>query len=108
MDEMYGIGNYQDVARNASVNVGVANVEISPKRNDANPRKMIVIRNNSAAAASIITINLGAQSATANTGIVLRQYESFTDADDSGYKCFQGTINAICADANGNLVILER
>jgi len=108
MDNFGLLAPYQDEARNEAVSVAASSKIISEKRNEANPRKMIIIRNISAAAASVITINLGATSAAANTGIVLRQYESFTDCTGEGYTCFQGTISGICADANGNLAVMER
>lgn len=96
-----------DVARNEAVLVGASSVIIAEARNEENPRKMILIRNISPNAADIITVNLGL-AATADTGIVLRQYESFTDSTDAGYLAFQAAITAICATANGKLAILER
>lgn len=107
-ESFYGIGTYQDVARNEKVAVAASSKIISDKRNEANPRKMILVRNISTDAADIITINLGAQQATAQTGIVLNKNEFFSDSTDSGYQCFQGTITAICATANGQVAILER
>jgi len=94
--------------RNEALAVGTSNVVVSRSKTDhpEQNRKVIILRNISTAAASVITINLG-QSATANTGIVLKQYESFQDVSTEGYRSFQGQINAICADANGNLAILE-
>lgn len=102
------LGSYQDVARNETVAVTTSSSIISDKRNDANPRKVILIRNVSLAVADIITVNLGAQQAVANTGIILKQGESFIDSTDSGYTCFQGSLTAICATANGQLSIMER
>ena len=99
----------QEPTRNASVSVSTTSVTVADARQfQDQPRKVITIRNISAAATSIISISLGNTTASANTGIVLRQYESFTDAADGAYVPWQGTINAICADANGTLAIFER
>lgn len=97
-----------DQARNDSVSIGLTNTLVAEARTEANPRKAIVIRNISPNAADIITINLGLSTATANKGIVLKQYESFSDSSETGYECFQGTINGICATADGVVSIMER
>lgn len=94
--------------RNESVTVGTTSLIVSEQRVQPNKRKVIVIRNISADAAMIITVNMGYQSATNNTGIVLKQFESFTESTDSGYECYQDQISAICAVAGGNLSIFER
>lgn len=101
-------GNLQPPSRNETVAVGTSSTVISEFRNEQNKRKVIVIRNISADPADIITINFGPQAAVANAGIVLRQYESTSDSSETGYECYQGTITAICATANGSLAIMER
>lgn len=101
-------GSLQEITRSDIVLVGTANTIVSQPRNTTPKRKVITVRNTSAAAASIITISFGQNPAINNAGIVLRQYESFTDANDGGYECFQDQINAICADANGQLSVFER
>lgn len=101
------IGAEGELARNDSVAVGVGNTIISKARNQGQPRKVILCRNISPNATDIITISFG-NTATANTGIVLRQYESFTETTDAGYTAFQGQINAICATATGLLAVFER
>lgn len=95
-------------ARNESVTVGTSSVIIAEQRVQPNKRKSITVRNISSDATMVITVNMGYQSAVANTGLVLKQYESFTDASDSGYDCFQDQISAICAVAGGTLAIFER
>lgn len=106
---MVGIsGAFQEPSRNETLAVGLTPVIVSQARTGAVPRKVMVVRNISTGAASVITINFGNAQAVANAGIVLRQYESFTDATDNGYESYQGTITAICADANGNMAIFER
>ena len=102
------IGYQQEPVRNETVAVGISNVTVAEDRNEDAPRKVIVIRNISPNATDIITINFGLSQAVANAGIVLRQYESFTDTQDGGYMPFQGHINAICATATGSLAIMER
>lgn len=95
-------------ARNESVTVGVTSSIISEQRVQPNSRKVIVVRNISDDVTKIITVNMGYRSAENNTGIVLKQGESFTDATDAGYTCYQDQISAICAVAGGTLAIFER
>lgn len=99
---------YQEPTRNDTVAVGTSSTTLSNARQSGAPRKVIVIRNTSAADTSIITVNLGANPAVASKGILLRQYESFNDSAEAGYEPFQGTITAICADANGQVSVFER
>lgn len=98
----------QEPSRNEIVAVGTTSVIVSDSKNTDNPRKVILIRNNSSAAADIITVNLGNNAAIASAGIVLKQYESFSDSSEAGYQCWQGSITAICATANGSLSVFER
>lgn len=100
----------QEPTRNEQLTISNASQVVSNSRNEDNPRKMILIRNTADDATKIITINLGNAAAVANQGIVLRQYESFSDSSESGYICFQGTITAICAvaSATADLSIMER
>lgn len=102
-------GRYQPV-RNEQLAVGLTNTRVSEARSDTpdNIRKVIVIRNISPDVADEITINLGNGVAVLNNGIVLKQYESFTDSYDAGYLPHQDQISAICATANGLLSIMER
>ena len=106
--------SYQEPANNGSVSVSTSSILVTPARQGAIPRKSIVILNISPNATDIITLNLGASQAVANVGIVLRQYDTFTDSAEgdwthgNGYLPFQGTINAICATATGVLSLSER
>jgi len=97
-------------ARNEQVNVGVAASTIAETRSEDQPRQSITIQNTSPTAGTdLITIRLGSDGiATANNGLVLDVGDTWTDASDTGYKCHQDTITAICATANGKLSILER
>lgn len=108
-DNYYGtLQAWQEPTRNETVAVGTSSTLVATQRNRELPRKAIIIRNNSPNPADIITINFGATPAVANAGIVLRQYESISDSTETGYDCWQGTINAICATANGSLSVFER
>jgi len=91
-------------ARNEAVTVGATSLEIAPNR----LRKVIILRNTSSSATAVITVNLGSWAAIANQGIVLRQYESFVDADDGGYQSWQGGITAISNEAGSTLSVMER
>ena len=99
----------QEPARNEAVAVTTANTVVCIARNQDTPRKVIVIRNISTAAADIITLNFGLTQATAGTGIVLNQNESMSfSADGSDSRnVWQGSITAKCATANGNLAVFE-
>jgi hypothetical protein len=106
MNEEFGFS--QEPTRNEEVAVGTSNTIVSENRLLQQPRKNITIRNTSSNAADIITVNLGYNEAAAGAGIVLKQNESFTDSSETGYKCYQGVITAICATANGKLAVYER
>jgi hypothetical protein len=94
--------------RNEQVSVTTSSAVICSPRFGTTPRKVLVIRNTSPNATDIITINLGGASATANKGIVLKQYESFSDSSETGYQCHQDFISAICETADGKLSIMEK
>ncbi len=98
----------QEPTRNELVPVGTTSVTAAFARQGGSPRKVITVRNISPNATDIITVNIGPAPAVANTGIVLRQNESFTDAMDGAYYPYQGTITASCATATGQLAIFER
>jgi len=96
--------------RNESVAVGTTAITVSDSRvGQPNTRRVLAVRNISPNAADIISVFLSSSGiATTNKGIVLQQYESFTDSMDSGYVPFQDKITAICATANGVLSVFER
>lgn len=106
---MEGIYSYlQESTRNEEVLVTATSKTLSEARNELNPRKSIIIRNTSAAAADVITVNLGYTPATAGAGIILKQNEAFSDSSENGYESYQGVITIICATANGKVAIYER
>lgn len=104
------IGTPQEATRNEQLTITNSSSTICDARTGDNARKVLIVRNTSDDATKIITLNLGAKPAVANQGIVLKQGESFVDAQDSGYLPFQGTITAICAvaSATADLTIFER
>lgn len=99
---------YQEPTRNDSVAVGTSSVVVSVPRQAGLVRKNIIIRNISTADADIITVALGANTAIAGFGLRLGKGDTWVDSTDAGYECFQGTITAICATANGVLAVTER
>jgi hypothetical protein len=100
--------SFQEPSRNDSLAVGVSSIKVSDRRPDQMPRKSFAIRNISPNAADIISLTFGLETAVANEGIVLYQYEIYQESSESDNPCFQGSITAICATANGLLAISER
>lgn len=101
----------QEPTRNETLTVSNTSTTICDMRTDqTSPRQVLTIRNIADDATKVITVNLGAKAAVANAGIVLRQYESFTDSADGGYLPYQGTVTAICAVASAtpDIAIFER
>jgi len=98
---------YLDPNRSTSVAVGVASISVCDTRSLQTPRQVLVFRNISPNAVDIISLNFG-QPAAANVGVILRQYDTYTEVVDAKFSPYQGSINAICATANGVLAILER
>lgn len=101
-EEMY------EATRNEQVSVTTSSSVISNARSPNTPRKKILIRNTSPNATDIITLNIGNNTATANQGVVLYQYEFWSDSSEIGNEAHQGVISAICATATGKLSIFER
>jgi hypothetical protein len=98
----------QDPSRNDIVAVGVTSTIVSEARNEINPRKVFIIRNNSAADADIVTLTLGFKTAVADAGIIIKKGESYGENSQAGFEAWNGTITAICATANGSLSVFER
>jgi len=95
--------------RNEQIAVTATSLEIAQDLEGFSKRRNIVIRNISPNVADIITLALGRNVAIANSGIQLKQNDSWFDSDDgTGYECWQNQIQAICATANGVLAIFER
>jgi len=96
--------------RNELVAVTAASTTILSDVSGAGGRQQFLIRNLSTDATDIFTIVLGNQQAVANQGIVLRQYESYGEANDSGFLCWQGQVQIISAAAVGTVqaAVFER
>jgi hypothetical protein len=101
-------GALQERTRNDSLDVDNTSIVISPPRNTTPLRRVVVVRNISDDATKIISISFGNEGAIDNNGIVLRQYESFTDSQSGEYLPDQSQINAICAVAGGKIAVFER
>ena len=98
------MGLTQNYARNVSLTVGVAEVNISPKRE----RKSIYIRNTSTAAQVITLAFDNINAVTAGVGIVLAPGEYITESTTEGYECWNGDIKAIASAAGGAVSIMEQ
>lgn len=99
----------QEQARNDQVDVIATSTTISQAPFKDQERNGFVLRNTSPNAVDIITIKLGNEKAIANEGIVLRQYDIYSESIvNSKDDIWQGAIQGICATANGKLSIMER
>jgi hypothetical protein len=103
-----GVATLSEPSRNVSISVGTSSTIIADIRPSAIPRRDILVRNISSSAADIISVALGTTQAVANTGIVLRQNESFSFSSETGNPSPQCQFSAICATANGTVSIFER
>ena len=107
------ISSFQEPARDDTLIVSTASVQVSAARQmKEQRRKELIIRNTSTIAINdVITISLGNQTATAKAGIVLNPGDVL-NMSESHPDCpiFQGVINAINAQASAiaNLSIFER
>ena len=97
-------------ARNEDIAVGTTAVDVCDNREGLpNKRTVLSVRNTSPNATDDIRVNFQPTGvATSTKGILLKQYESFTDSSDSGYECWQGKTTAICATATGVLTVFEK
>lgn len=102
------LSSITEPTRNIKQTIGASSVSAAERRAETTPRKVIIIRNTSGAANQKITLHLGAEPAVLEEGIVLGQDDVYFDSTETGYSCWQGQINAICAVAGGQLSIFER
>ena len=97
-----------EISRNETLAVSTASVQLAQDREGHGGRKLITIRNISPNAIDTVTVAFSKNVAVANNGVVLRQNESLTDANDGTYICWQNEIQIICATINGLVAIFER
>jgi len=92
------------VTQNSSSSVSATSTQVLPAVTGAMQRSQFIITNTSAAA--IVTIAKGEVSATAGAGIRLSPGSSYLESTDSGFKCWQGAVQAV-ADAAGTIAIVQ-
>lgn len=93
----------QELSNIQALTIGATAVEISGIK----PRKLIYIRNTSAAA-QVLTIAFdNFNPAVAGSGIILSAGEAVTDSTTAGYKCWGGKISAVASAAGGTISFME-
>jgi len=110
MVDMRILGTVAEPIRNESLSVSTTSLQVCSARNYLQPRKDLLIRNISADTSLIVSVNLGNQVAVANTGIVLKNGESFVLSSQTGdgLDIFQGMISAISSGTTATLSVFER
>jgi hypothetical protein len=105
MSQLYAQPN----ARNEQVNVIATSGKILDATFSGQPRRQMILRNTSPNAIDIITIALGQNKAVVNQGIVLRQNDVYMESavNNPTLDVWQGSVQGICATANGKLSIME-
>jgi len=91
--------------RQETISVGTSQVSIANRRPQQNRRAFYNIRNTGA---SNVTISFGGGAAVITEGQILKPGESMTDSTDTGYLCYQDSLNAIGDAAGGSILIIER
>lgn len=97
---MYEGSSNRSVAVTNTASTQVANETLTAVR-----RTQLIIQNTSTA--QTITVTKGDQPAVAGAGIVLVSGQTFIEADDGGFRCWQGAVQAISATGAGTLSITE-
>ncbi len=93
-----------DLVRNSLISVGTTPVLVSLNTQDKRTMTSIV---NTSTAGQTITLSMGQQT-TANQGLVLYTGGTWSESDDSGFKCWGGEIWAVADAALGQVSIQER
>lgn len=88
---------------NSKATIGTSSERVLP----SSKRNVLVLTNISTAGQKI-TVVQGNVAAILNEGIILSPGQSWIDADNSGYTCWEGEIQAISDAAGGILAISER
>lgn len=110
-DDAKGILGYiTEPTRNETKTITTASQSIAEQRLGLNPRKVIIVRNVSSSATCVLWVLYGGTPAVVGTGIQLKQGESFVDATDAGYPCWQGPLQVISNEvaAANNITMVER
>jgi len=92
-----------DLCQSGSASVTTSTSELLPTRLGRSRRTQVIIQNTSA---TVVTLFKGDDAAIANRGIRLSQNQQYIEADDAGYKCWQGAFQAI-ASAASTVVFVE-
>lgn len=95
-----------DLPRNDLVSVGTSSVTALQPCVAAGLRRTQMIITNSSAAA-VVTIAKGDTAAIANKGIPLQPNGTYVEADDSGFRCWQGPVQVIASAAGGQVSVTE-
>jgi len=90
---------------NTAASIAVTSTNIVPATSTTMIRTMLCITNTSPA--SIITVSKGDNPAVADQGIRLLPNGSYVESSDSGFMCWQGSIQGI-ADVAGTVAIVEQ
>lgn len=93
-----------DGALPRTVSVSATAAELSATRLGRKRRTQIIIV--PLTAGVTVTITKGDSTAVANAGIVLTANQAFVEADDGGFKCWQGAIQVVASGA-GSVAINE-
>jgi len=92
-----------EASRNTKVTVGTSSQNVLVP----NKRKVLSLRNSSTAG-QVITVHLGEIAAVANEGIVLSPGQAWVENTSEGYKCWDGSVQAISDVAGAILSFFER
>lgn len=93
-----------DLSSSRSVSVSGTEGELSPSRLGRKRRMQIVIT--PITAGVTIYVSKGDDAAAANKGIVLTANQSFVEADDQGFRSYQGQYRVVASGA-GTVSVIE-
>jgi hypothetical protein len=96
--------NSTQMIQNSSASVSATSTQVLPAVSGSLVRSQLIITNTSAAA--VVTIAKGEISATAGAGIRITPGSSYLESTDSGFRCWQGSVQAV-ADAAGTVAIVQ-
>lgn len=96
-------------SRNSLISVTTTSRILCDQRFPTIPRKVLYVRN-SGTAGELVTVHFGKDSAAVlNTGITLKNGESYVESNSEGFECWQGQVSAISDAAGGvSVSLMER